>query len=64
MIKAEEGDLREVQKLLADLKQPDVNAMNRNNTTALSLAAKNGHYRIVETLLSNGADPNIRNTVI
>jgi ankyrin repeat-rich membrane spanning protein len=64
MLKAEEGNFEEVQKILADLQQPNINALNRNGSTALSLAAKNGSYGIVEALVQAGADVNIKNSVI
>lgn len=64
MLKAEEGNFEEVQKILADLQQPNINAVNRNGSTALSLAAKNGSYGIVEALVQAGADVNIKNSVI
>lgn len=37
----------------------DINAKSNNNQTALFLAIQNGHYNVVETLLSNDADFNI-----
>ena len=64
MLKAEEGNFEEVQKVLADLQQTNINAINRNGSTALSLAAKNGSYGIVEALINTGADVNIRNSVL
>lgn len=63
MLKAEEGNLEEVQKILADSQQSNINAVNRNGSTALSLAAKSGHLNVVDILINNGADVNIKNNV-
>ena len=39
----------------------DVNAYDRNGTTALMEAAEHGHADIVRTLIENGADMNAQN---
>lgn len=39
----------------------DVNRRDRNGNTALIVAALTGHDRLVDLLLANGADPNLRN---
>jgi len=38
----------------------DVNAIDQNNETALHKAASGGYLEIIELLLKEGADPNIR----
>ena len=38
-----------------------MNVVNKEDQTALHLACKNGHVRIVSFLLDNGADPLQRN---
>lgn len=39
----------------------DVNAVNRDGDTALILASRNGHARVVHILLRSGALPGIEN---
>jgi ankyrin repeat protein len=55
---AADGDLREVQRLLASGLTPD--AADEESTTALMAAAFAGHRRVVRTLLEAGADPDVQ----
>lgn len=63
MISAAEGNVAEVQRILAQQKVTDVNAVNKNGYTALALAVRSGSYSIAGKLLVSGADPNIKNHV-
>ena len=49
--------LKKVQQLIAD--GVDLNAIAACNRTALSLAIQSGDISIIQTLLENGADPNL-----
>ena len=55
---AEEGDIEQVQKLIAA--GADVNAKNSYGRSSLHEAAFQGHEDVVELLLANGADINLR----
>lgn len=55
---AAENDLSTLVDLLD--KGEDINSVNPYNGTALMIAAKRGHGRIVEALLSRGGDPCVR----
>lgn len=61
MLKSEEGDLDQIKKILTEKHESNINAVNRNGYTALSLAVKGGYYRIASALLEAGADLNIKN---
>jgi len=63
MLKSEEGDLDQIKKILTEKHESNINAVNRNGYTALSLAVKGGYYRIASALLEAGADLNIKNNV-
>jgi len=63
MLKSEEGDLDQVKKILTEKHENNINAVNRNGYTALSLAVKGGYYRIANVLIEAGADINIKNNV-
>ena len=47
------GDLRDVRQLLAEGVDP--NAADEHHRTALSFAARGGHIKIMEVLISSGA---------
>jgi ankyrin repeat protein len=53
------ADMKEVERLLET--NANINAQDRNGTTALMLAAKSGHENIVGKLLARKADPAIEN---
>ena len=40
--------------------QADTNNQSNNGTTALHIASENGHYKVVELLPTQQADPNIK----
>jgi len=63
MLKAEEGSVEEVRKILTENKHLDVNAVNKNGYTALSLATKGGFQAIVAALILAGANVNLANNV-
>ena len=63
MLRAEEGNLDDVKKILTENPHYDINATNKNGSTALALATKSGYYGIVQTLIKAGADVNIKNNV-
>lgn len=63
MLKAEEGSVEEVRKILTENKHLDVNAVNKNGYTALSLATKGGFQAIVAALILGGANVNLANNV-
>ena len=63
MFKAEEGNLDEIKKILAENRNLDINATNRNGYTALSLATKNGYTMVAQHLIQAKADMNIANHV-
>ena len=63
MLKAEEGNFDEIQRILTEIPNIDVNAVNRNGYTALALATKNGHGAIVDVLLNAKANVNMKNNV-
>ena len=52
---AKNGDLRSMKKYISD--EVDINAIS-DGDTALSLASKNGHIKIVQFLLKNNVDIN------
>lgn len=54
------GTVRSIQLLLAHPKI-EVNKRDIDGQTALLVAAKRGHTRIVELLLEAGADPSLKN---
>lgn len=56
-IAASQGDIKEVQLLLAQGASPDAEGVD-GITTALIGASANGHTEIVQMLLANGADVN------
>ncbi len=56
---AASGNLARVEELLA-YKAFDIDAKSLVGSTALMYAARNGHLKIVERLLSSGANPEIR----
>ena len=48
------------EKVLEHIKRGiDVNSRNPSGGTALMIAAKRGHLRVIQSLLQSGADPNI-----
>jgi glutaminase len=55
---ASEGDLLEVQNLLAHGISPD--AVNFDKRTPLHLAAAEGHYSVAQYLLEQGANPKVK----
>lgn len=63
MLKAEEGNMEEVRRIITELKNIDINAINKKGYTSLALAVKAGHFEIVKLLISLGGDPNIKNNV-
>ena len=54
---AERGDLKNVRKCISG--GADVNVQNAQNTTALMLAAQNGHVNVVDVLIANKSDVNL-----
>lgn len=64
MLRCEEGNVEDIHRILTENPSYDINAMNRNGSTALSIATKNGNLAIVDLLISAGADVNLPNNVI
>ncbi len=57
---AKSGDVDGIKKALSQ-KSVDINAQNKDNLTALILAAQNAHIEAVDFLLANGANKDISN---
>jgi ankyrin repeat protein len=64
MLRTEEGNIEEIHRILTEHPGFDINAQNRNGSTALALATKNGAYDIVSVLIQAGADVNLPNNVL
>ena len=62
MLRAEEGDVDEVKKLLNE-QHIDVNSANKNGYSALALATKGGFYNVVGVLILAGGNVNQPNNV-
>ena len=63
MLKAEEGNLEEVQRILTELKHIDINTSNKKGYTALALAVKSGQIDVVKLFINSGSDVNAMNNV-
>lgn len=63
MLKAEEGNFDEVQRMITELKHLDVDAANKKGYTSLALAVKAGHSDVVRLLIASGANPDLKNNV-
>jgi hypothetical protein len=61
MLRAEEGNIDDVKKIMADKKNIDLNATNKNGYTALALSVKAGHHGLTSYFIHTGADVNIKN---
>ena len=60
---AENGNLKKIKSMLnkeVNIKTL-INAVDKENNTALILASKFGYHKIVKILIENGADINIKN---
>lgn len=64
MLQAEQGNIEEVQRLLASGKKFDINQVNKKGSTALALGIKSGSLAVTKELIAAGADVNIKNHVI
>lgn len=63
MLKAEEGNVDEVRRILTELKNIDIDTCNKKGYTALALAVKAGHFDVVKFLIDCGANPDLKNNV-
>jgi len=63
-IAASKGKCTVIEYILDNQLLPDVNAGTDYQETALLFAAGEGHYRVVESLLSRGANANIKHSTL
>jgi ankyrin repeat protein len=63
-IAASKGECAVIEYILDKQLLPDVNAGTNYQETALLFAAGEGHYRMVDSLLSRGADANIKHSTL
>jgi ankyrin repeat protein len=63
IVAAQRGDISVVSSLLSEENGIDVNAQNRDGSTALMMASQAGHERVVSLLLERGAQLEIPNMV-